>query len=77
MMSGLAYVLGASRGVVASPLLVVPYCFVGQVVLMLVLPLDSVSGVIWIALLSAASQWLMHTVYFVQASSRKTVTVTS
>lgn len=77
MMSGLAYILGASRGVVASPLLVVPYCFAGQVLLMLMLPLDSVSGVIWIALISAASQWIMHTAYFLQASSRKTVTVTS
>jgi len=77
MMSGHAYVLGASRGFVASPLLVVPYCLAGQVLLMSVLPLDSISGVIWIALASAASQWLLHTVYFLRASSRKTVTTAS
>jgi len=75
MMSGAAYSLAAARGVVAPPLLTVTYCIVGQVCLVLLLPLDSVAGVIWIGLLSAASQWLLHTGYFLFVSRRETVIV--
>jgi O-antigen/teichoic acid export membrane protein len=69
---GLAYVLGNTRGIVAPPLLLLPYGIAGQVALILLLPVDTVSGVIWIGLLSQASQWLLHTVYFVWKSHRHT-----
>lgn len=63
-LSGAAYTLGAARGVIAPPVLMVPYTILGQVVLVASLPLDSIDGVIWVSLASALSQWLFHVVYF-------------
>ncbi len=63
-MSALAYILGACRGVVVAPWLSVPYSIVGQIVLISLLPLHEVAGVIWVALLSEASLWLLHSLYF-------------
>jgi O-antigen/teichoic acid export membrane protein len=65
-MSALAYILGASRGVVVAPWVSVPYCIVGQIVLISLLPLHEVAGVIWVTLLSEASLWLLHSLYFMR-----------
>jgi O-antigen/teichoic acid export membrane protein len=69
---GVAYILGTSRGVVAPPVLHLPYSIGIQGALIFLLPLDTVSGVIWVALLGQASQWVLHTVYFLWSSSRST-----
>ncbi len=71
MMSGVAYVLGTARGVVAPPWVMLPYCIVGQIALILLIPLDSLAGVIWIGVLSTASQWLLHTAYFLRTARRR------
>lgn len=73
LMGGAAYSLGAARGIVAPPLLIVSYCVVGQVLLILLLPLSTVSGVIWVGLLSAASQWVLHVAWFSRAMRRSNV----
>jgi O-antigen/teichoic acid export membrane protein len=65
---GLAYVLAATRGIVASPLLLLPWSIGCQIILVLVLPVNTVTGVIWIGLLAQLSQWLLHTAWFVWKS---------
>jgi O-antigen/teichoic acid export membrane protein len=70
ILAGSAHSLAAARGVVAPPLLVVPYCIIGQALLVLLLPMQTVTGVIWAGLLSAASQWLLHTAYFIWTARR-------
>ena len=64
VLCGAAYTLGAARGVVAPPWVSVPFTFLGQLVLVLVLPIDTISGVIWIGVLSALAQWVFHIGYF-------------
>ncbi len=61
---GAAYGLGSARGVIAPPVLTMPITILLQVLLVAVLPLDTVGGVIWIGLLSAVGQWLVHFAYF-------------
>lgn len=61
---GAAFSLGAARGVVAPPQLVIPYSLALQIGLLLVFPVGTVAGVIWVGLLSALAQWLLHVGYF-------------
>ena len=61
---GAALSLGAARGVIAPPRIVVPACIVVQALLVLLLPVDTVAGVLWVALFSAAAQWAIHAGYF-------------
>jgi len=61
---GAAYTLGAARGIVAPPALSLPYTLAGQVILVAVMPLDTVRGVIWVGILSMLSQYLLHLAYF-------------
>jgi O-antigen/teichoic acid export membrane protein len=61
---GAAYSLGAVRGVVAPAWLVVPYSAATQILLIILLPVDTVGGVIWVGTFSSLSQWLLHAAYF-------------
>lgn len=61
---GAAYGLGASRGIIASPALTLPTSLLLQVLLILALPLNTAAGVIWVGILSAVGQWLVHVGYF-------------
>ncbi|HTB66230.1 MAG TPA: hypothetical protein VK727_08380 [Steroidobacteraceae bacterium] len=70
VLSGAAFSLGAARGVVARPQLLLPYCIIGQICLLLLLPVNSVAGVVAVGLLSNVSQWILHVVYFRWASRR-------
>ena len=63
-LGGTAFGLAAARGVVAPPWLVVPYSFVTQLGLVLLLPVSTVAGVIWVGLLSSLLQWVLHAAYF-------------
>jgi hypothetical protein len=63
-LGGTAFSLAAARGVVAPPWLVVPYSSATQLGLVLLLPVSTVAGVIWVGLLSSLLQWLLHAVYF-------------
>jgi O-antigen/teichoic acid export membrane protein len=67
VMAGAAFSLGAARGVVAPPWLVVPCGLALQAALILALRLDSLAGVIWLALLSETGLWLLHVGYFTWA----------
>jgi O-antigen/teichoic acid export membrane protein len=62
-MSACAYSLGAARSVIAPPWFVVPYSMLVQTVLIVILPVDTVVGVIWVGLLNAASQLALHSAY--------------
>lgn len=64
LLCGAAYTLGASRGVVAPPAMTITYSILTQAVFILILPLQTVAGVLWIGLLSSLSQWLLHCGYF-------------
>lgn len=60
--------LGAARGVITPPWLSIPVCVGLQVLLVLLVPVDTVAGVIWLGLLSALSQWIVHVAYFRHAT---------
>jgi O-antigen/teichoic acid export membrane protein len=62
--AGAAFGLAAARGIVAPPLLSVPFSILLQVVLILTLPLDTVAGVIYVGLYGAIGQCLLHAAYF-------------
>ena len=64
ILAGAAFSLGAARGVVAPPALTIAYSFATQVSLVLLLPVGTISGVIWIGLLSGVAQWFLHALYF-------------
>jgi O-antigen/teichoic acid export membrane protein len=68
--TGLAYVLGATRGVVVPPLLLIPYSLLGQLCLIWLLPLSTVAGVASIGLLGEVSLWIIHVAYFWYSSRR-------
>ena len=62
--AGAAYSLGAARGIVAPAAVVIPLSILLQIALIAGLPLSSVSGVLWVAILSALGQWLVYLAYF-------------
>ncbi len=71
IIAGSAFSLGASRGVIAPPRAAIAY-FVGmQMLLIWLLPVDTVQGVLWLGLLSAVSQWVLHVAYFVYVQRRR------
>jgi O-antigen/teichoic acid export membrane protein len=72
VMTGAAFSLGAARGVVAPPWLVVPCGLTLQAVLIFLLPLDSLAGVIGLALLTETGVWFLHVGYFTWAQRFKT-----
>jgi O-antigen/teichoic acid export membrane protein len=59
-LAGSAYTMAAARGVVTAPWVVVPLAVLIQIVLILTLPMGSVSGVLWLGVLSNLAFWLMH-----------------
>ena len=64
MVCGAAYTLGAARGIVAPAAITLPCSILLQILLIAILPLATVSGVIWVGILSALGQWLVHLGYF-------------
>jgi O-antigen/teichoic acid export membrane protein len=64
VMNAAALGLAAARGVVTPPLLSIPLSILVQIVLIALFPISSVSGVLWLGLLSGASQWLLTVAYF-------------
>lgn len=64
LVCGAAYTLGAARGIVAPPILTLPSTILLQVLLVAVLPLGTVAGVIWVGILSAVGQWIVHLGFF-------------
>lgn len=70
VLAGSAYSLAAARGVVLTPLVVVPSAVAIQALLVFVLPISTVAGVLWLGLLSNAAFWLIHAVNFSYATSR-------
>jgi O-antigen/teichoic acid export membrane protein len=65
--------LAGSRGVIIPPMLSIPYVFLGQVILIALLPVSTVSGVLWLGLVSGASHWLLLVVYFAWKIRRRTL----
>ncbi|HUN24784.1 MAG TPA: hypothetical protein VMU67_00650 [Steroidobacteraceae bacterium] len=59
-----AFQLGAARGTVAPPAIAIPCMAVGQLLAIALLPLRTVSGVIWIGIVNALIQWTLYVVYF-------------
>lgn len=64
VMNSAALGLAAARGIVMPPLLSIPAALLLQVLLILVLPVGTVAGVLWLGLISATIQWLMLVAYF-------------
>jgi O-antigen/teichoic acid export membrane protein len=64
VLGGAAYTLGAARGIVAPPALTVPFSILLQIGLIAILPVATVSGVLWVGILSALGQWLVYLAYF-------------
>jgi O-antigen/teichoic acid export membrane protein len=64
MVGGAAYTLAAARGIVAPATITVPFSLLLQIALIVALPLGTVAGVLWVGLLSALGQWLVHLAYF-------------
>lgn len=68
LLAGCAYVLASSRAVVLTPWFVVPVAIVLQVSLICSLPISSVSGVLWLAILTNLAFWLMHACNFTRVA---------
>jgi O-antigen/teichoic acid export membrane protein len=66
-----AYVLAATRGVVAPPALSIPTLIIVQAALIALIPLDSMTGVILIGGLSTFSRWLLYCGYFSWSNRRR------
>ncbi len=59
-----AFALGASRGVLAPPRLAIPVGVALQVALVLILPVETIAGVVWMATINAALEWVLYVGYF-------------
>ncbi len=70
VLAGAAFSLGAARGVVMPPWVLVPCGIALQIVLVAVLPLDSILGVITFGLLFETGLWLMHNAYYASVLRR-------
>jgi hypothetical protein len=64
LLAGCAYVMASSRAVVLTPWVVVPASLILQGSLILSLPISTVSGVLWLAILTNLAFWLMHACNF-------------
>jgi hypothetical protein len=71
-MSGAAYALAAARGVIISPWLALPAALLTQIVLITTLPVSTVSGVLWLGVLSNLAFWLMYALNFTRTMLRQT-----
>ena len=69
-LSGAAFTLGAARGIIAPPWIAIPASLLVQAILVLLLPVSTIKGVIWLGLISAAFQWILHTAYFLHGQRR-------
>jgi len=63
-LSGSAHALAAARGVITCPWLAVPLALLVQTVLIMTLPMSTVSGVLWLGVLSNLAFWLTYSVNF-------------
>ncbi|HXW74456.1 MAG TPA: hypothetical protein VEK10_06555 [Steroidobacteraceae bacterium] len=70
-LGGCAYALAAARGVITSPWLAVPLALSIQAGLIMTLPMSSVSGVLWLGVLSNLAFWLTYALNFSFASWRR------
>jgi len=68
MVSGSAYSMAAARGVVAPAWIVVPLALAMQGALIVLLPIGTVSGVVWLGLLTNLAYWMLHTFYFTRTA---------
>ena len=59
-----AFQLGAVRGIVAPPAITIPTMAAGQILAIALLPLHTVSGIIWIGIVNALIQWALYVLYF-------------
>jgi hypothetical protein len=64
LLSGCAYIMASSRGVVLTPWFVVPVSLSLQLALIFTLPISTVSGVLWLSILTNLAFWLMHAINF-------------
>lgn len=62
--SAAALSLNAARAVIAPPRVALPFCIAVQAALVVLLPVGTVAGVLWLGLLNAAAQWAMQVAYF-------------
>lgn len=67
LLSGAAAV-GSARGHVVPPGLVIAYSLAWQAAFVWLVPTDTVAGVIWIAILTAAVQWALQAAWFTWAT---------
>jgi hypothetical protein len=70
-LSGSAYALAAARGVIVSPWLAVPLALLIQTALIMTLPMSTVTGVLWLGVLSNLAFWLTYSVNFSFAWMRR------
>jgi hypothetical protein len=66
-LSAAAYALAAARGVIIAPLLALPVALVIQIGLIMTLPVSTVSGVLWLSVLSNLMFWCMYSFNFTLA----------
>jgi hypothetical protein len=59
-----AYALAAARGVIISPWIALPLALLLQVVLVLLLPVSTVRGVLWLGVLSNLGFWVLYSLNF-------------
>jgi len=64
LLSGCAYAMAGARGVIIAPWLLVPVAILLQAALVAWLPMTTVSGVLWLGILSNLVFWLMHAANF-------------
>jgi len=70
VLAGAAFSLGAVRGVIVPPWFAIPSCILMQVLLILLLPVETVAGVIWLGLLGETWLWLLQICYFTWTTRR-------
>jgi hypothetical protein len=69
-LSMLAWGLAASRGFVTPPWLALPYCLLWRILLIVLLPMNSVRGLLTLALVASATEWLLHVGWYRIACKR-------
>jgi hypothetical protein len=70
LLASATYSLSAARGVVLSPIVVLPTAIAIQILLAVTLPVWTVAGVLWLALLSNLAFWLLHGANFIYVSGK-------
>jgi O-antigen/teichoic acid export membrane protein len=64
LLAGCAYLAAASRGIVISPWFMVPFALSLQCVLILLLPVSTVAGLLWLSIGTNLAFWCCHSLYF-------------